>query len=269
MAFCTSCGATVQGAFCQQCGTPASAPASQPVTSQPVTAQPVAYQPANPAAVPPALVGKGKVSPLVWILLAVVGIVVLGGIAVVSAGVYFVKNPGRVMATLITAGNPNVEVLSTDMGSKTLHIRDKKTGEEVTVSFDDVKNGRIKFSAKGDHGQVATMELGDGSGKTPQWVIAYPGAKAQSTLTAKADSADGTGEGGMVTFTTRDTPSQVIAFYESKCKEMGMKVDMTGTTLGGGMVVATDEVGKRAMQVMVAGTSGEDTTIAITFGRKR
>src|ERR1035438_2227683 len=34
MAFCTSCGATVQGAFCQQCGTPQSATAAQPAAPQ-------------------------------------------------------------------------------------------------------------------------------------------------------------------------------------------------------------------------------------------
>ena len=74
MAFCTSCGATVQGAFCQQCGTPLSAAAASA---------------AAPAAAPPSVAPvKGKISPVVWILLAVAGIIVLGIIGLVGAGLY-------------------------------------------------------------------------------------------------------------------------------------------------------------------------------------
>src|SRR6266540_2136466 len=157
MAFCTSCGATVQGAFCQQCGTPASAAAGQPATPQ--------Y--AAPAAAP-AMTGapvKRKTSPIVWILVVILGLFVLCVMGVVAAGFFVARNPGMVMGKLITAGNPNVEVLSTDVGAKTMRIRDKQTGKEVTISFDDVKNGRIKFSATGDDGQTASMELGEGTGK--------------------------------------------------------------------------------------------------------
>ena len=62
------------------------------------------------------------------------------------------------MAKLITAANPDAEVLSTDLGSQTLRIRDRRTGKEVTLSFDDVKKGRLKFSATGDNGEVANWK---------------------------------------------------------------------------------------------------------------
>jgi len=258
MAFCTSCGATVQGAFCQQCGTPSSAAAAQAAAPQtfPVAAAPV----------------KGKVSPIVWILLAVVGIFVLGIIGVVGAGLFVartvVQNPGLVMAKIITAANPDAEVLGTDLGSQTVRIRDRKTGEEVTLSFDDIKKGKLKFSATGKNGEVASMEIGGGEGKLPSWVPAYPGAKAQGNMTAKGDSADGMGEGGIVTFTTPDTPSKVTAFYEAKCKEMGMTVQMAQVSDSGGMVTGEDEGGKRTLHVMVGGDSG-NTTFTVTYGRKR
>src|SRR5450759_2761993 len=129
MAFCTSCGATVQGAFCQQCGTPLSAAAAQSAAPQ-----------AAPTAVAPV---KGKIGPVVGILLAVAGIIVLGIIGLAGAGLYVAHtvatNPGLVMAKIITAANPDAEVLGTDMGSQTVRIRDRKTGEEVTLSFDDIK----------------------------------------------------------------------------------------------------------------------------------
>ena len=257
MAFCTSCGATVQGAFCQQCGTPSSAAAAQFAPPQ--------------AAPPPVAPVKGKVSPIVWIILAVVGLFVLGIIGLVGAGLFVahtvVTNPGLVLAKIITAANPDAEVLDTNEGSQTMRIRDRKTGEEVTLSFDDIKKGRLRFSARGKDGEVANMEIGGGEGKMPSWVPVYPGAKAQGNMTANGQGGDGMGEGGIVTFTTPDPASTVRAFYEAKIREMGMSVDLTQVTGAGGMVMGQDEGGKRTLHVMVAEGSGQ-TTFTVTYGKK-
>jgi len=256
MAFCTSCGATVQGAFCQQCGTQLSAAAAQ--TGAP--------QMSAPAVAPP--ITKRKTSPLVWILLAVAGIFVLCIVGLIGAGVYVARNPGMVVSKLITAANPDAEVLSTDIGSQTVRIRDRKTGKEVTLSFDDVKRGKLKFSATGDNGEVANLEIGGGEGKMPAWVPTYPGARAQGNMTAKGQDADGGGEGGVVTFTTPDPPAKVTEFYDAKCKEMGMSVNISQLTDTGGMIVGADEGKQRTLHVLVAGGSG-DTSITVTYGRKR
>src|SRR5260370_1316547 len=101
--------------------------------------------------------------------------------------------------------------------TQTVRIRDRWTGKEVTLSFDDVKKGRFKISAMGDNGEMANLEIGGGEGRLPSWVPTYPGARAQGNLTAKGASADGMGEGGVVTFTTPDPPSKVTDFYQEKC----------------------------------------------------
>jgi hypothetical protein len=257
MAFCTVCGASVQGAFCQQCGTPSSAAAAPSAAPQ-----------AAPSPVAPV---KGGLSPIVWVLLIVGGIIVLGIVGVVGTVAYVAhsvtKNPGLFMAKIITAANPDAEVLSTDEGSQTVRIRDRKTGEEVTLSFDDIKKGRLRFSARGKDGEVANMEIGGGEGKMPSWVPTYPGAKAQGNMTAKGENGDGMGEGGLVTFTTPDPPSKVREFYEAKIREMGMSIDLTQVTGAGGMVMGQDEGGKRTLHVMVAEGSG-NTTFTVTYGRK-
>ncbi|MCU1232947.1 MAG: hypothetical protein JWP63_914 [Candidatus Solibacter sp.] len=218
---------------------------------------------------PPPPPGTRKTSPLVWILVGVLGLFLLGVVGLITAGVFVARNPGIVLGKLITAANPDAEIVSTDMGSQTLRIRDKRTGKEVTVSFDDVKKGRLKFSAMGDDGQVANMEIGGGAGQLPKWVPTYPGATAQANITAKGENSEGMGEGGMVSFTTTDAPSKVMSFYENKCKEMGMNVDLNGATAEGGMIMATEESAKRTLHVMVSNNSGNETTIAVTFGRKR
>jgi hypothetical protein len=204
---------------------------------------------------------------VVWILLAIAGVVVLGIVGVVAAGVYFVKHPGTAMAKIIQAGNPNIEVLDTDTGSQTLRVRDRRTGKEFTLSFDDVKNGRLKMSATGENGEVANVEIGGGEGKLPKWVPAYPGAKAQGNITAKGEDANGMGEGGVVTFTTSDSPSKVQEFYLQKIRELGMTVNVSATGDSGSLIVGQDEGEQRTLHVLVAG--GSETTITVTFGRKR
>jgi len=263
MAFCTNCGADVKGAFCQQCGTPSSASASQ-AAAPPMAPPPAASMMGAPATGVPV---KKKTSVVVWILLGIGAVIVLGIIGVVAAGVYLVKNPGAAMAKIIQAGNPDIEVLDTDTGSQTLRVRDRKTGKEFTLSFDDIKNGRLKMSATGDNGEVANVEIGGGEGKLPKWVPSYPGAKAQANITAKGEDAQGMGEGGVVTFTSSDSPSKVFEFYQEKVKEMGMTVDVSQASDSGGMIVARDEGAQRTLHVVVAG--GNETTMTVTFGRKR
>jgi hypothetical protein len=189
-------------------------------------------------------------------------------VVLIGAGLFVARNPGLVMSKLITAANPDAEVVSTDLGSKTLRIRDKRTGKEVTVSFDDVKNGRFRLSATGDDGQVATVEMGAGTGQMPKWVPAYPGARAQGNVTAKGEAEDGMGEGGMVSFASDDPPAKVLDFYESKLKEMGMNVDVSARSSDGGTLVGRNEDEKRTIHVVVGSHDG-GSSIAVTFGRKR
>src|SRR5437660_4575721 len=148
MAFCTTCGADVTSkSFCVQCGSAVGAPAGQS---------------------PPALTPAKKTSPILWIILGVVGLFVLAGIAVTSAGLFLAhkvaQNPAMAMAKILAVANPDVEVLSTDEGRNTITLRDKKTHETVTMSFDDVKKGKIVFKG---NGQEATIQArGDGGNGT-------------------------------------------------------------------------------------------------------
>src|SRR5258708_8370744 len=145
MAFCTTCGADVTAkSFCVQCGTAVGAPGAQG---------------------PPALTPAKKTSPILWIILGVVGLFVLAGIAVMSAGLFLAhkvaQNPGMAIAKLLTAANPDVEVLSTDEGRNTITIRDKNTNETVTMNFDDVKNGKIVFKGNGQQATIRARADGE------------------------------------------------------------------------------------------------------------
>jgi hypothetical protein len=292
MAFCTTCGATVTGAFCNQCGTRSGsqasaasgqpAPAGGPVApSMMPTPTPVSPQVSQPGPVAMAPVTR-KTSPIVWVLVAVVGIFVLGAIAVLGAGYFVVskarqagldpelmrRNPGMAVGKLMAAVNPDVEVVNTDEGAGTITVRDKKTGKVVTMSFDQARSGKFKFSATGDDGKTATMEFGAAAGKLPSWVPDYPGAKVEGTFAAKGSDGTDKGEGGIFAFTTQDSPSKVMSFYQDKCKEAGMKINMTTTTTEGGMIVAADEAEKHSLSIIVGGGSGGGTSVSVTYGVK-
>jgi hypothetical protein len=241
------------------------------MTPPPMSAPPMAPQPV-----------ARKTSPLVWILVAIFGFFALCGIAVVGLGFFVAhkakqagfdaelmqRNPGLAVSKMIAATNPDIDVLHVNDRDGTITLRNRKDGKVLTLSFDDVKSGKFRMSATDETGKTATFEAGDGAGKLPSWVPAYPGAKSQGNFTATGDDGSGRGAGGMVSLVSSDSPSQVLDFYKQKVEGAGLKVINVTSSDDGGMIVANDDDSKRSVQVLV-GKNSSGTTIAITFGEKK
>lgn len=232
-----------------------------------------------------------KVSPIVWIVVGVVGFIVLCGLVVTIAVGLFVhkvkQNPAMAMAKLLTAANPDVEVLSADEGRNTVTFRDKKTGETITMNFDDIKKGRIDF--KGPKGERATiqaqtdgqngsleikgpdgsMKFGAGANaKIPDWIPGYPGVATQ----AKFSMQGGDSSGGTFSYTTRDSGDAVLAFYDRTLKDAGFKItsNVTGNAgnASGAMISAEDEATRRTL-VITLGTDNGSTSVNVIYGTKK
>src|SRR5580700_1954867 len=125
-----------------------------------------------------------KTSPLVWIL-AGIGIIVVLAMITCGVGAFFIgravknagfdpdlmkKNPGLAMAKMVTALNPNFEVVSTNDGAGTVTVREKSTGKTVTYKFDPDKQSLVII---GDDG--AQVKIGASAGnKMPDWAPVYP-----------------------------------------------------------------------------------------------
>jgi hypothetical protein len=233
---------------------------------------------AQASPMPVAPVRRGT-SPLVWILVIVGGLFVLGIIGVLGTGFFIIhkakqagldtdlirRNPAAAVARMAAMANKDVDIVSEDDNNGTITVRDKHTGKTTTLNFDQVKNGKFSVSAEGDDGKMATMTFGGGA--VPSWVPAYPGAAQQANITASGESSDGKGEGGNVTYTTSDPAAKVLAFYQEKAKDMGMKVNMTTTTTDAGMVIATDESNHRTLTAIIGSDNGQ-TTVNLTYGTK-
>ena len=291
MAFCTNCGSTVEGAFCTKCG--ARAGPAAPAGSQPPAAAPIA---GTPGPVAP----QKKKGPLFWILILVGAFFVIISVAVIGGGLFVAhkvkqvgidselleKNPALAAAKMIAAMNPDVDVVSTDEDSGTITLRDKKSGETVTMNFEDVKKGRIVFEVEGGEkveiqgeGEGSTgsfsvkssegsMVFGAGAGKLPAWLAAYPGAAATGGATMQGPE----GEGGTAGFKTGDSAEQVAAFYEQQLKQAGMKTTKNVMNQGGEVKLITlhgaDEARKRSATIVVTVT-GEGTAVAVTHQSKK
>jgi hypothetical protein len=220
---------------------------------------------------------KAKIHPLVWILAGLAAVVVLLAVAVVVGGLLLVnkareagvdaemfrKNPAVAITKMVTAMNPDAEILSVDEGRGMLVVRDKRTGKTVTLRFDDVRNGKVTI--EGDDKQEVIVTGGAGTDvKLPRWVPRYPGAAAKATVSVQNPDQDT----GNVTLTTSDDPRAVLDFYEKEFQKEApaWKTSLTRSS-DGGVIHASDENTERTVTVAV-GRSGSDTAINLTFTRK-
>jgi hypothetical protein len=232
-----------------------------------------------------------KSNVLMWVLIAVGGLVLMVVLAV-AAGSFFIyrtvknagfdadlmrNNPGLAMAKMVTALNPDTEVVSTNDRAGTVVVREKSTGKVVTMKFDPDKKSmvivgddgnQISINATGDgkngalniQGPDGTIKFGTAAGNaTPAWLPVYPGSAPQGTMSTQTSQ----GSQNTFAFKTQDAPGKVISYYQEQLKSAGFTVNVTGSSEQGGMVQASDEAKNRSV-VVIAGASGEGTSGTIT-----
>lgn len=259
-------------------------------TTPPMPPSPPPAPPQYAAAPPPGPPQKKGTSVWLWLLLGC-GAILLIIFLVLAVGGYFVakkvkgfaedanRNPAMAAAKLMVAASPELEVVSEDKDKGTLTIRNKKTGEEITMDAADIKNGRLKF--RNEKGEEVTME-GHGEGESgsfkvrskegemtfgaggderiPAWVPRYPGSSPQM-----AYSGISKGEtGGTYSFTTADSVASVIEHYRSALEGAGFEIVTETKTPNGALIHAQKDDQKRSVQV-AAGTQDGQTTVSVTF----
>jgi len=223
---------------------------------------------------PPPRKGTNPVLIILMILGGLVVLGIIGAVVVVNVFVHKVKqagfdpelmqrNPGLAVAKMITAFNPDAEVLRTDERAGTITVRDRKTGKVVTLRFDDVRNGHFNMDIQED-GKNASLSFGDTSSRQPSWVPAYPGAKMNGGFSATA--SDEHGDAGTYNFTTTDSPQQVRNFYEEKARGSGMVVEANADTPLGASLKITDPGSKRNIGVLIMGNG--PTTVQVSYATR-
>lgn len=282
MAFCTNCGASMEGRFCTSCGAVSDAATHEGVQS---AAPPAAPQSGPPVGSPAAK----KSNVLVWVLAGCGGLILIT-ILVGLAVSYFVarkasefgKNPGFAAAKMMASLNPDVEVVRADENTGKITLRDKKTGKTVVFDFKDIQKGRMSFEGEGGEkvdiqgegaggagsmtikGPDGSMQFGQGSlANLPSWVPKYPGAQAAGAFTSQQSGE----EGGTLQLQCSGSVEEVAAFYERELKSAGMKVQKTSMQADNRAaisVVGTDEASRRTVTVTAA-TSDKGTVASIMY----
>lgn len=216
-----------------------------------------------------------KTSPLVWILGIVGGLLVLGMIGCGIVSFLFVKtvqhagfdsslmkkNPGLAMTKMVTAMNPDYEVVSSNDGAGTVTVKEKSTGKTVTYKFDTQKNTMVIVGENGEEVKIGAAATGN---SMPSWVPVYPGSSVEGTYSAEA--ADG--KSANYTLKTPDAAEKVTSYYQDQLKAAGFNVTLVSSGAQGGMLSAEDADKKRTILVTL-GNSGGSTVANIIVGEKK
>lgn len=226
---------------------------------------------------------RRSTSPIVVILLVLLGLFALGAIAIVGGGIFLAhkiaKDPARI-ARMVAAANPNAEIISSDDAKGTFTIRDKNSGKEVTVSLDDITRGHIRVFENGKEVRIRAnadsvnggveitssdgshVQIGGGSGKMPLWVPVYPGTHAQGVYSSR----DATEEKGTASFELKQPINTVADYYSDVLGKEGFKVTKTGS--GGTVVVHGEDEANHRTVVFTVETTGGGVTVSAAFTRK-
>lgn len=261
--------------------------------------------PTNPIGMPPQQPGApepkkgGKL--LIGIVIGCGGLIIVG-VLIFALGGFFLwnkakeagldpdliqKKPALAVAKMMVAANPDVELVSVDDDKGLITVKDKKTGETVTVNLEEAQKGKLVFKkdgkdevtieAKGNEtaGSVevksaeGTAKFGSGSiEKLPDWLPAYPNVQTVGSYTTQ----NAEGEAGGFHFSTKDSPTQVVSFYEEGLKKSGMTVNTNilnqNGKVTGGMATGENST-KKQTAIITAMVSDEGTQVTVAFDNKK
>jgi hypothetical protein len=226
--------------------------------------------PPSPLHPPSGPVPAKKSNVLLWVLAGIGGFVALIIIAIVATGLFlfhkakqagvdpelFQRNPALAATKMMTTMNPDVEFVSVDEGKQEIVLRQKKTGNTYTISYDDARKGRFKMKENGGE----TVVIG-GDAKVPTWVPDYPGSNPQSAFSQRGEH----GQNGTFSFKTKDSVEKVAKYYRDEFQSTGLQVT---AALQDHMLTAQDNNQKHNI-VVVTGAEGDKTTVTVTYSTNK
>lgn len=137
-----------------------------------------------------------------------------------------------------------------------------KTEEAPRPGVKVAPGGTVTITGK----DGATVQSGAGvRADLPDFAPLYPGARPDPSATTVASAQ---GAGGMIVYTAAATPEQVLGFYRDKAKASGLG-EATEMNMGAArMLSATDEAGKRSLQVIVT-AEGAGANVSLSWTRPK
>lgn len=216
---------------------------------------------------------KKKPSPWVWVgvgcgalFFIVLLVSLLGGLWLVKKGKDWLgaasKNPAVAAAKLAAAANPDIEVVSSDDEKGTITLKNKKTGQVITLNAKDITEGKLKIF---DEGETVDLEVSSSGssfklsskkgqltvgeeGSLPAWIPLPEGVKPVGFFQTESEKVI---EGG-ANFATEDSPSEILAFYQEALGKAGFSPTVSKFEQDGKLIA------------LVSGKTGEDKKLTVT-----
>jgi hypothetical protein len=217
-------------------------------------------------------------------------LVVLVLVALMGLGLFMAKdiveemdgNPARAIAEIAIRQDPNLEIVDSD--DATFTIKDRSTGEEITIDFEDIAEGRLSFSTEeGEmtvetHGEEETggMTISGPEGEVrigadastddvPGWVPLYPDVEE----TGGAFQMEGDeGMSGMVAQVSEDSVEDILEWFKKWLEDNGylQTAHHLTTSPAGTFGTVTGELADegRGVSVTIAETD-EGTSITVNY----
>ncbi len=226
---------------------------------------------------------------------AVVGVIVVV-VAVVVGGLFMAdrakeagfdtelmaRSPGLAAARMMITANPDLDLVDLDEERGTLTIRNKETGETLTVDFRDIEEGRVTFGTeegevtfRGDEeggrmeirdeaGETQTLEIGTAPdpSRLPEWIPIFPGE-----LSVGYTASDGTTRVGIFTIETTASRQEVRDYYVSQLEGRGFTAAVSSMeAVGMRMITVTssDREGQRELTILI-NEADDKTTVTVNY----
>jgi hypothetical protein len=228
---------------------------------------PQGYPQGGPGYPPPAPPAKKGLPVWAWLIIGLVVLLFLAGIGISIVTYFFVKkagdvakNPVSAIVRMAAAANPDIDVLDVNESTGKVTIRDKRSGETLTIDAEDLQSGRI--TVQSDKG---TAVIGGGSNvKPPAWVAIPAGATISGGMTTNTPN----GASGTVVFTLQGSVDEAQQFFEDKYKNDGYEQTATSANSsdsGRAIQLVFRHEGRQRNVTVIMTQTGESTGGSITY----
>lgn len=218
-------------------------------------------------------------------LLAVVGIIaVIGGVWVFKKAKGIAENPEQFIAEMAVKANPDLELIKVDNVAREVVIKDKKSGESTTFSFDEVKNGKLTMKkSDGSSAEVGAEGIrvkdkdgseavigGGAAVPLPEWVPPYPGSHQ---VMVSSHKIKGINQSGQYAFSTGDSMDTVASSYSKTLEAAEFAVVQESTGLDRDKLITLEATatldggGSERISVRVTG-QGRKTMVHLDYSHQ-
>jgi hypothetical protein len=177
------------------------------------------------------------------------------------------ENPVKSMAEMAVWANPDVEMVSSDEEAGTITIRDKKTGTETTLNYEEASDGKFTVESDGSvttfDGQAGTLTTEGPDGTTtlnqgglekmPKWFVVPDSVKDWKSA---SHSEQGERVSGVLNGTSAEDQGPLMLKFEESLKDAGFALVNKTENNVFSMVSYEDKPNKRTVGVLMTTNDG-------------